>query len=156
MEHLRTVILGACMLSIAVALCNMIRPSRLFERQVRFLISLLFVISLAAPFLQMDYQAALDLMAQAADPPETAALEETMEAQLLEETALCSEAAVRALLEQEGIACTETDVKVHIDESDSIYISEVSVMCDNLQRASEILRENLGEEVILHVSQVVE
>ncbi len=156
MEQIRTVILGACMLSIAVALCNMIRPSRIFERQVRFLISLLLVISITTPFLQIDYADALEALTETAEPPETAVLEETLEAQLLEETALCSEAAVRSLLSQAGIACTEADVIVHIGDTGSIYISEVSVTCSDFRGASEILRENLGEEVILHVSEVVE
>ncbi|MBQ7003814.1 MAG: hypothetical protein IJN57_07625 [Oscillospiraceae bacterium] len=155
MEQFRTIISGACMLSLAMGLCTMIQPGRLLEKQMRFLLSLLFVLCMAVPFLRIDYDTLTERLMQADVLPESGTLTTAMEQQLLEKTALCSESAVRTLLSAEGIACTDVSVSVHISETGSISISEVSVVCDDFQRASMLLRQQLGEEVALRVEEVV-
>ncbi len=153
MEEIKSVIFGACMLSLAVGVCNMVRPSRLFEKQVRFLISLLFVLCLSVPLLQIDYEGIAARLEHADALPEADSLTAAMEQQLLEETALCSEAAIRTLLEQNGIRCMQAQVSVHIDAAGSISISEVSVTCDDFRSASQLLRQQLGEGVKLCVEE---
>lgn len=154
MEELRTVITAACMLSIAIGLCNMLRPSRQFEQQIRFLISLLFAVCLAGPLLRMD----LTLAPPEADMVRTAIqaeqITDTAQELILTETAEKTEAALCARLAENGITCPELKAEIHIDDKQRIYISEISAVCSDTVRAGAILRSDLGEEVTLHVAQL--
>lgn len=154
MEQLRTIITAACMLSIAVGLCNVLKPSKLFERQVRFLISMLFAICLAAPILRIDWRAAPSELARTQMDVQAEQLTQEAQQLVLEETALQTESALRGILEDSGITCPELDVSIHIDDEQCIYISEVSAVCSNAPQAGELLRTNLGEEVTLHVTEL--
>jgi hypothetical protein len=155
MESLKNVVAGACMLSMAVGICSLIRPSRLLERQVRFLISLLFVASFTAPLLQMDFSGSLSELSSALRTEQTAGLEDAVEESLLSETRSRAEEALRELLSEAGISVSELSVTVHIDESDSIYLSEVNVTCGDYQKTCEVLQEALGEEVTIRVTEII-
>lgn len=153
MEQVRTIIVTACMLSIAVGICSILRPSKAFDRQVQFLISLLFVIGIAEPLLRTDWRmppvGVIDVQMQ--EQSENL----TTEAQnlILAETASQCESALYDLLTQQGITCEEMDVSVHIDEEACIYISEVSAVCSDAEASQAVLREKLGEEVTIHVTE---
>lgn len=154
MNDLKAVLTAACMVSLAVGLCHALKPSHLFERQVRFLISLLFVIGLAGPILTIDWRSAAAIIQNEPAAAENPQLEEELEVQLLQETAVRSETALRELLASNGISCTELDVSVHIDETNCIYISEVSAVCSDAGKTTDILREQLGEGVTIHASEM--
>ncbi|MBQ9110750.1 MAG: hypothetical protein IJY06_05225 [Oscillospiraceae bacterium] len=154
MQQLKTIITAACMLSIAVGICNVLRPSKLFERQVRFLISLLFTLCLAAPLLRIDWHAPLPELAAGEMEMQADRLRQDAQQLILEETAVRTESALTKLLNENGIACQTVDVQVHIDDEQCIYISEVSTACSDPAQAAGLLRTNLGEEVTLHVTEL--
>ena len=155
MEQLRASVLGACMLSAAVGMVSILQPGKRLDRQIRFLISLLFVISLASPFLRMDEPGLPELPAVQGDSAQTAALENTFEEQLLAETKRLGETALRERLAAAGIGCTALEAQVHIDGDGRIYFSEVTAECDQLAAACAVLQEALGEEVSIHVTEVL-
>ncbi len=156
MEQWNTVVIGACMLSIAIAIFHMIRPDQTFTRQIRFLVSLLFITSLAAPVLHLTTEAAgWNAHAEITENPHANDLSKEMERQILTQTEDYAAQALTALLEDAGISCTEMDVTVHIDDMDSIYISEVSTVCGDYQNACRILQEQLGEDVTLSVTEIL-
>ena len=156
MEQLKTLITMSCLLSITVGICNILKPSNLFERQVRFLISMMFVIGLAASLLNIDWQIVSIAPRENTVNVQTASL--TLEAQdlILSQTAARTETALQEIFNQNGIRYSELQASVNIDEGQRIYISEVSTVCSDTRRACEILRTNLGEEVILRVTEMVQ
>lgn len=154
MEQLRTIITAACMLSIAVGLCNILKPSKLFERQVRFLISLLFALCLAAPLLRIDWHAAPSELAAVQMEVRADQLRQDAQQLVLEETAARTENALCGILRNNGIVCPNLDAEIHIDDEQRIYISEVSAVCSDPAQAADLLRTNLGEEVTLHVTEL--
>jgi hypothetical protein len=153
MNQLRTIFITACMLSIAIGICNMLRPARRFERQVRFLVSLLFAIGLGAPLLRMDLRIPPTALASAQVNAQTDRLAQDAQEILLEETKRCTQAAIEKLLAENGISCTQLAVQIHIDDEQCISISEVSAVCSDVQRARTILQTHCGKEVLLNVSQ---
>lgn len=155
MEQLKSVLTAACMLSLAIGLCNVIKPSRIFEKQVRFLISLLFVIGLASPLLQIDWQSSPLALAEDLQASQAEKLTQELQTQLLEETAVRTENALLEVLAADGVSCSELDVSVHIDDAQCIYISEVSVVCSDAEKANNILQASFGEEVTVHVTEMV-
>lgn len=156
MEQLRTIITAACMLSIAVALCNLLKPSRIFERQVRFLISLLFAISLAAPLLRIDWTLPPAELSQMQMDAQTQQLAQEAQQLILTETKHRTQAALCDILTGNGITCPQLEVEIHIDDEQCISISEVSAVCSDPEKARGLLRSNCGEEVTLHVTELAE
>lgn len=156
MEQLRTIITAACMLSIAVALCNLMKPSKVFERQVRFLISLIFTISLAAPLLRIDWTLPPAELSQMQMDAQAAQLTQEASRLILTETQQRTQTALRDLLTENGITCPQLEVEIHIDDEQCISISEVSAVCSDAEKARGLLRSNCGEEVTLHVTEPAE
>lgn len=154
MDRFQTIITTACMLSITIGLCNALKPTAIFEKQIRFLISMIFVLCISAPILQLRKGTISFFVPKYNMQIQSAELTEQVHQSILDKTAEQINAALQELLRRNGIICTKLDVRVHIDEGQRIYISEVSAECDQPDHACEILRASLGEEVILHVSQM--
>ncbi len=153
MDQIRSIVTGACMLSLAVALVYMIKPSKNFQNQIRFLIAALFVLTMLAPFQEVDVSE-LSIMNRSSEAaPQTVAMDDALESELLSLTAEQTEAALLQSMTAQGIACSEIEASVHIAESGSISISEISVICSDTDAALELLRMLLGEEVTLNVTE---
>ncbi len=155
MEYLRSSVLGACLFSAVVGICTLIRPSRALERQVRLLLSLLFVISLAAPLTQMELPASLEALCEQQAQAHAIDVDEAFTAQLLTETQKQTEAALRERFAQAGITCTDLSVALYIDEDDCIHCKEVRAVCDDFAGGCALLKETLGEEVTICVTEIL-
>lgn len=145
METLQSSVLAVCMLSIAVAVCMLICPNTVLQKQIRFLISLLFVISLALPLKQIEFPDSLEQMQR-----------ERSQQTVQEVTEHSVEDTLNTLLAQNAVLCQELNVTVHIDENYCISITDVSVICDDVQHAVEIMKEVLGEGVEIHAAEILE
>ncbi|MDE6004469.1 MAG: hypothetical protein K2G88_03690 [Oscillospiraceae bacterium] len=144
-ESLKISVISVCMLSIAVAVCTLVCPNAVLAKQVRFLIALLFVISLAVSLTNLEFPVSLVEIQQERSQESAQAVTEKY-----------AEQALYLLLTQEEISCSELHVTVHIDENQSIFISEVSAVCDDFQKACHVLKQALGEEVEIHVTEILE
>ncbi len=153
MEQIRMIVTGACMLSLAVGIFHMIRPSKSFEQQVRFLVSLLFVACITKPFFDLELSPVSEVMDTAEVSAQSVELEAEKENQILAATGLQAQTAIVQFLSANGIPDAEVTACMHIDETGCISISEVSVMCSNAQNAASLLQSVLGEGVMLHVTE---
>ena len=141
---LQSSVLAVCMLSIAISICLLICPDTALQKQVRFLISLLFVISLILPFRNLNFPDSLEaIQIEQADYSAQQAAEHAVKDALV------------SVLTQNGISCSEPEVILHIDENHCISITDVSLTCDDEQNAVTVLQQILGEEVSIHVSQTL-
>ncbi len=156
MEQMKTIITAACLLSITASICDLIRPDQQFRPQIRFLISLLFVIGLAAPLAYLDADFMLSGVSGLQETAQEEQLSDTAEALILEETERRTEEALCTLLQENGIVCTEMKVSLHIDDGQRISISEVRTECSDMQAALALLEMQLGEGVSIHVTEVVQ
>lgn len=154
MEQMRAAVLSACMLSAAVGICSLIRPGKALERQIRFVISLLFVISLTVPLTQMEVPPELEVLAE-----ERAVYQEGLDAglkeALLAETKRRTEEALTEQLAAAGITCTKMEAILYIDETGCIYCSDISAECSDFAGACAILEAILGEGVNICVTEVL-
>ncbi|MDE5565320.1 MAG: hypothetical protein K2I93_09200 [Oscillospiraceae bacterium] len=155
MEYLRSSVLGACLFSAVVGICTLIRPSRALERQVRLLLSLLFVISLAAPLTQMELPESLEALCEQHTQAHAVDVDKAFTTQLLTETQQQTEAVPRERFTQAGITCTELSVTLYIDENDCIHCKEVHAVCDDFAGGCALLEELLGEEVTICVTEIL-
>lgn len=155
MEYLRSSVLGACLFSAVVGICTLIRPSRALERQVRLLLSLLFVISLAAPLTRMELPESWEALCEQQVQTQAVDVDAAFTAQLLTETQQQTETALRKQFAQAGIICTELSVILYIDEKDCIHCKEVRAVCDDFAGGCALLKEMLGEEVTICVTEIL-
>lgn len=156
METLRSAVLCACMLSAAVGMLSMICPGRKLERQMRFLISLLFAVSLAVPIARFELPPELSVLAQEELTAQTQAMDERVRTALIEQTQARAEQALIDALQQRGITCEKLHVSVHFDENNCIYISKVTAQCEDFAGANKALADLLGEEVEVSVTQILQ
>ena len=153
MEQMKAGILGACMLGTAVGICTLLKPDRALEGQLRFLLKLVLVISLAVPLLQLRLPENAFLL------PDTAAQEESNSAvfaeTLLNEAERQTEAALREQLAAAGISCALLSVTLHRAEDGRIDCNEVRAACSDPAGAETVLQEALGEEVHICVEEAI-
>lgn len=153
MEQIRELVGGVCMLSLAVGLCSLMGIGKALERQIRFILSLLFLLALILPFKELDIRELGDLSLFAEQEVHAGELTEELNRQMAEETRkqICS--SVGQLLTDAGFSWEKVDASVHIDETGCIYISEVHVLCRDARGAEELLQPIFGEEAKIYVEE---
>ena len=145
MAELKTAVVGVCLLSIAVSVCLLICPDSSLRKQVKFLVSLVCIISLISPFRHLQIPSSLDSLQLEHASSSVQALTEA-----------AAEKALNVTLQKSGLSCECLEVSVHVSEDNCISITDVSLICDDPQSAVVLLKDLLGEEVHLHVSQALE
>ena len=145
MAELKTAVVGVCLLSIAVSVCLLICPDSSLRKQVKFLVSLVCIISLISPFRHLQIPSSLDSLQLEHASSSVQALTEA-----------AAEKALNVTLQKSGLSCERLEVSVHVSEDNCISITDVSLICDDPQSAVVLLKDLLGEEVHLHVSQALE
>ena len=155
MESLKTAVLSACMLGCGAGLVSMISPGKSMERQMHFLVSLLFAVGLMAAFTQFELPSDPGILAQEMLEEQTQAMDERIRTALLEQTKTGTEEAIRRKLEENGIHCTAVEATLHIDADNCIHISKVTVTCDDFAGANALLPDLLGEEAEICVTQIL-
>lgn len=155
MESLKNAVVSACMLSCAVSLFSLAAPGKALAGQMKFLVSLLFAVSLAVPLLHFELPSDLETLASDALSMQTQETESRVRESMIEETQDCTAQALRQALANAGIHCSELDVQVHIDENDCIHISKVTVTCDDFAGANALLSDLLGGEGEIVVTQII-
>ncbi len=153
MEQITAIVTGACLLSLAVGVVHMIRPSKAFEQQVRFLVSMLFIVCITKPFLTLEMPGFSSITDTAEAAVQCDTLADETQTQVLAATRMQTEHAVAQYLTANGITCTQVTAIMNIDGTGSISISEVSVMCSPPETAAALLQSVLGEGVTLHVAE---
>lgn len=155
MEQLRTSVLSICMLSAAVGICSLLKPGKALERQIRFLISVMFVISLAAPLLQIEIPHELSVFCEEQMQVRESEFTAEMDARVLSEAKLRIEQALTEQLAAAGITCTKIEATLYIDSEGCIYCSDIDAECSDFAGACAVLEAALGEGVNISVTEVL-
>ena len=155
MEGIKNAVVSVCMLSCAVSLFSLAAPGKALAGQMRFLVSLLFAVCIAVPLLHLELPPDLETLASDAHRVQTEETERLVRESVIRETQDYTAQALREALTRAGIACTELDVQVHIDENDCIHISKVTATCDDFAGANTLLSDLLGGEGEIVVTQVI-
>ena len=135
MEAMRAVVLVTCVISILSGVLDALKPNARFDRQLRLLLSAVFVLGILTPLSQ---GAAVELEAAAAQATQKQAaanLEESLE----------------TMLRQHGIADAQAEAEMYISGDNCIEIEQVTVYCTDPAAAEPLLTDCLGKEVKIHV-----
>lgn len=150
METMRAIVLVTCVISLFSGVLDALRPNAKFDRQMRLLLSAVFLLAILTPLvkgagkmqvnLDRDMTVSQDLTAAMAVQTEASATEN------LENT-------LQELLQKGGVTDAEVEVEMHITEDNSIEIEHVTVFCGDTETAESLLAECLGEEVKIDVEK---
>ncbi len=154
MEHIRESILSACMLSASVGILSLIYPAVL-DRQIKFLMSMLFLVSMITPFIGMEFPTESAIVTAEQIQQGTIRLSDKVQESILQESQKRICEAVTEKLNSAGITCQSVEVELHMNDENCIYCSEVTVECDNFADACRILNALFGEEVKICVTETI-
>lgn len=145
MESIRTVISAVCVISAAISIIEGLTAGTRLKSQIKFLLNLVFVTVTLTPLLKGTMKLELpDLKDYTL--AEYSQAEELYNEQLKAKTGENISAVLLSQLEAAGIECSYIETSVNISETNSIYITSVTVSTDNFQAAARVIKNSLGEE----------
>lgn len=150
METMRTIVLVTCVISLISGVLDALKPNAKFDRQMRLLLSSVFLLAILTPFAKGLRSYRPELESEVSVPTDFTAV-------MAEQTEACAadnlEASLTQLLRQGGVADAKVEVEMHISEDNSIEINRVTAVCTDTVTADALLAECLGEEVRIHVEK---
>lgn len=154
MDALRDLVLSLCIAGVVSAVYRMLAPSGTFDRQLRLLIALFFLLAIVTPFLGGRMR--LDTLAVAGTGRESSSmqLENAVNAQLASQAAGNLERTLRQTLEEAGGSVAEIRADVHIGEGYSISISEIQLVLRrdsalSAEQAETLAAKEVGGEAVV-------
>lgn len=152
MDKIRSIVLIACLLSIAISILDMLYPSKKFEQQVRFIFSLVFLIGLATPFLTGGIT-----FPSISFPDENYSdITDSVNSQMNTAVEGNIEKALGNKLSAEKISVKNISVSVTILGEDSISINKVQIVPEDKadsDRIKKIISGELGMETNITVAE---
>lgn len=150
MERMRAIVLSACAVSLLAGALDAIRPSPKFDRQMKLLLSAVFLLAILTPLVQGSRDFSVDWSGDGVFSEE---LTETV----AQETAACAAENLEMTLQQQlsagGVPDAKVQVQMHTAEDGRIEIDCVTAFCTEPEKARALLAESLGNEVELYVEE---
>lgn len=137
----------ACFCGIGISVCEMIMPDEKFSKQINFILSLVFVISIITPFkLFADKVSDNGISYRSAGYEFSYEGEEMYDAYL--EKTICHniEESIISMLEAKNIPCEKVSVSIDISDSYCISISKAGIVSSEFEKASEMIMSEISED----------
>ncbi len=145
MESIKEIIRAVCIISAAICIMDGLVSGTRLKNQMKFLLNLIFVTVIATPILKGTLKFELPDLKQYTLPEYTQE-DELYNEEIRIQTGENISSVLLQQLEAAGIECSKIETKVNISETNSIYISNVTVSADDFQSAAQVIRNSLGEE----------
>lgn len=150
METMRAIVLVTCIISLLSGMLDALKPNTRFDRQMRLLLSVVFLLGILTPL-------AKGMREFHPDWSGDATVSTALTAALNDKTEACAaanlEASLTELLREGGVTDAEVEVKMHTTEDNCIEIDCVTAYCTDREAADRLLVQTLGEEVKIDVEK---
>lgn len=154
MESFSMISATACFLGIVITVLSKMYPSDKFEKQMKTIFSLVFMISILTPVLNGNLQLPDISQTVAASSVYYQEISVNADEFFIKSVENNISARLEAALNSENIFSVEIQTSVNISDSSSISINEVNVTVTDIELADEVKKcicANLGEDVIIIV-----
>lgn len=154
MESFSMISATACFLGIVITVLSKMYPSDKFEKQMKTIFSLIFLISILTPVLNGNLQLPDISQTVAASSVYYQEISVNADEFFIKSVENNISARLEAALNSEKIFPVEIQTSVNISDSSSISINEVNVTVTDIELADEVKKciyANLGEDVIIIV-----
>lgn len=148
MDMLGRFIMTVCICTIAVSVCDMLCTDGKFTKQIRLILTLVFVTGITAPVADLIKNNQIEETFYALRSYDGASNEnsEVYRSYLKRTVEENINAEFCRILESEGITAEKICSEIYISEDYSISIIKAGIKCDDFTKAEEILRNRTGEE----------
>lgn len=145
MDDLRTIIRSVCIISAAICLIDSLAAGTRFKNQMKFLLNLIFITVIVTPVLKGTLKFEMPDIGEYTIP-EYSDADSLYREELKKQTGANISSVLVQQLEAAGIKCSNIETDVNISETNSIFISSVTVSADNFEAAAAVIRNSLGAE----------
>jgi hypothetical protein len=123
-------------MSIIICVADMIKPNEKYDKQLKILFSLMFVLSILIPLAKSDFNLEIEPIENVSVDYSDDMLENEIKNNI--------EKALRIKLNEQNITVEKLDVITHIEDNGSISISKVDFKTSNDTIAKTIINANLN------------
>ncbi len=148
MELIKEIIKAFCVTGIILSITEYLLPNNDYKKCVKFIIGLIFIISVVSPF----FEDGLSLNLNIVDSPDLSkieSLEEEVTDVLIEDYKERLESSITQTLKENGIDVLSVDIKATSDEYNNIEIEKIVVSSDDSeQEIQNVIKDFLETEDI--------
>lgn len=153
MDTVGRIVLTACLLAVGISILEMLYPEGKFQKQVKLLFSMVFIISLAGPLVSGNFEfPEFDLSSSV----EYSDLQTRSDEEFISLTEKNIAETLKAKLNSQKLSVKEISVKINISDSRSISISEVKIICpenSNQEMISRTVTEEVGADTLVSITE---
>lgn len=154
MEAFKELITTLCLAGIGLAIYKMMVPSGTYEKQIRVLVSLVFILGVISPFAKGEISLHVSANGELVESVEYARIEEQANSYLKSHFTTNLETSLVKVLEEKGLAVDKISVNVDISKEYSISINEVRVLTSNKADTEAIkaaIKKEVGDDTDIQV-----
>ncbi|NMB29898.1 MAG: hypothetical protein GX988_00435 [Clostridiales bacterium] len=154
MDTFKELITTLCLAGIGLAIYKMMIPSGTYEKQIRVLVSLVFILGIISPFARGEISFPVSATGELVESVEYARIEEQANSYLKSHFTMNLETSLVKSLEEKGIEVDKILVNVDISKEYSISINEVRVLISNKADTGAVkaaIKKEVGEDTEIQV-----
>ncbi|NLK70624.1 MAG: hypothetical protein GX286_04205 [Clostridiales bacterium] len=151
MDTIKLMIGTSCFVGIAISIADMMKPSEKFNKQIRMIFSLTFILSVLTPIVTNGINFSISEEIISANGVQYSEMNTTVDNQLKLITEKNIEDSLRLKLVELGIKCNKINVSINIDENSGISINKIEINSDDNEKSKKIISTLLSveEDVII-------
>lgn len=159
MDGFRVIALTAGLISIVTVIFDTIYPSEKYSNQMRIIFSLVFVLSIAAPF--MDGRVDVNDISTYADVSSSNIenIGDSTEKYFIRSIENNISRNIGAYLTENQISFKEIKTSINISSSDSISINEIEIAVNDTAREDEIIalvKSKTGQDTVIKIKECIQ
>lgn len=126
-EGIKAVIWGSCLLAVAISLLDGLCPGKTFNRQIKLLFSVFFLVGVAVPILKWDFSLSAPALGAVYQEETLEGLNSAVQESAIQLTERNLKRSLVQICEEEGVEVGLVEVKANIIEGGGIEITSVYV-----------------------------
>ena len=148
MELIKEIIKAFCVIGIILSITEFLLPSSDYKKCVRFIIGLIFIISVINPFFSDGMKLNLNLL-KSPDLNKLEKLEDEINEALIEDFETSLEESIIKMLKDKDADVSSVDIKASSDEYNNTVIEKITVICsENKDKIENEIKDFLETEDI--------
>ncbi len=156
MEHIRLIIISASIIGVLMNVFEAIYPSEKYEKQMKMIFSLIYVLCLIAP-IKDSIRNISDIEELTVSADEKIEYNESCVSEFFKgsiERNISSQIGI--LLKDSKIPYYEIKTSITISENGGIYINEIIIFVEDISRGDEIIdivKKEIGEDTLIKIEE---
>ncbi len=156
MAVFQTVTYVACFIGIAVAVLDTLYPNEKFQKQIKMLFSLVFILSIAAPLIKGDIEFTDTAGSVSVNSDSYAEVTDNANNLFIKSIENNISMRISTVLNQNKIICKNIKTSINISDNNSISINEIRLTLEDsgqYKSAAEIINTEVGGDITVNLEE---